>query len=95
MLTRVAIAICTMRIELTSLVTLRHVDFGEVPLTGDLYVVWGLYKVDPAESTIGHGTGTTACLCTPCDLFTFGVAYRPNRRWGPPVSSHLELSQTR
>lgn len=84
--TRVAVTVCTMRVELTSSITFRNVDLREVTMAGDLYVVRRLHKVDTGKRTVRDRTSATTSFRAPCDFFALRFSNGTDRGRGPPVT---------
>jgi len=81
--TGVAVAVRTMRVQLTSLITLPDVNLREVALARNLHIIRGLDEVDPLQRAVGNCAGSATRFCAPCDLFALRVADR-TYRWRSP-----------
>ena len=63
----------TVRVELTTVVTVLDVDLGLVNEADDLDVGGGAHELDTGEGTLGDEAGATAGLGAPSDLLTLRV----------------------
>jgi len=78
---RIALAVSTPVVHLTTRIALGDVDLGEVSNTGDLDVFRGFDKVDTLEGAVGHGARAATRLGAIGDCVTFSVANSVKTGW--------------
>lgn len=72
--TRVPVAVCTVGVELASLIAARDVYVGKLALPSPLDIIGCLDKVNTSESPVRDETSATARSGAPGDLVTLGIA---------------------
>ena len=92
-LTRVALGVRAVRVELASIVAGRDVDLGEVTLARDLDVVRGLHEVDARKGAVGNKTRPATALRAPRDLLALGVTDSTHLRRGPEAEVGRRAAQ--
>ncbi len=75
------VSVCTMRIQLSSLVPARNVDQGEVAYTCHLDIVRGLDEVRSGDGSVRHQARAIPRLDTPRDLNPLRVTNNRVRTW--------------
>jgi hypothetical protein len=63
----------------TALVTLLHINLGQITGTSDLDIVFGTDKMNAFEGTFRHDAGASAALSAPSDFVPLSVANSANR----------------
>jgi len=81
---RVAIAISSVGVKLSSSIALLNVDFGEVAHASHLHVIGSLDEVHAFKSSRGESPSAPTGFGTPCHFNTFGVSDGLTRcGWAP------------
>jgi len=80
---RVPIPVCSMRVELPSIVSLRDVELRQVADASDLHVVRCLHEVYASQRVVRDDACAVARLQAPGDLFTLGITNAARRRRRP------------
>lgn len=73
---RVAITVSTVRVKLSSRITFRNADLGEVALACDLNIVRGLDPMRAQNSTVRDQASAVSVLQAICDFAALGFSYR-------------------
>lgn len=64
----------SVRVELTTVVTVDHVDLGEITVGHDLNVQRSLDEVDTSHGTVGDDSGVVSRLCAVRDSLSLDIA---------------------
>ena len=79
----IAVTVCAVRVELTSLIAPRDVHASKVTNTRHLNIVWRLHEMHTVQRAVRDCARSSARLGAPCDLFAFGVANSAQRGRSP------------
>lgn len=75
----VAVTVRAVGIQFTALVTLLHINLGQITGTSDLDIVLGTDKMNAFEGTFRHDAGASAALGAPSDFVPLSVTNSANR----------------